>query len=244
MLIFKILQRGPFSLHYGHGSTFDKAGVFELLALCSNEAIETNDLLLFPLDFGTHIPGPAPKLEINVANSGAGRLEWEIRSAPPELTVSRHDQGFSAEIAPGFSGTLKGTLLLKSNGGDLEMPLAGTVAPPVPVATPPPLPSPLDPLVQALPGWWMNDAGALNIKLEGGALVYVDYNLLGVKFGQGTIQVRNGTALLQGFNSYSGSYTGQLTLQGPMLTGSLVAMGRVAPVMFMRQQPWFAAFAT
>jgi hypothetical protein len=50
-------------------------------------------------------------------------------------------------------------------------------------------------------------------------------------------------ALLQGFNSFSGAYTGQVTVQGQMLTGSLMVMGRVAPVIFMRQQPWFAAFA-
>ena len=195
------------------------------------------------LDFGTRIPGPAPKLEINVSNVGPGHLDWEIESAPSELVVSRHDQGFSAEIAPSFSGTLKGTLRIKSNGGDLELPVTGTVAPPAPVATPPPLPPPLDPLLQALPGWWMNDAGAINIKLEGGALVYFDHNLMGVKVGQGTIQVQNGMALLQGFNSFSGAYTGQVTVQGQMLTGSLMVMGRVAPVIFMRQQPWFAAFA-
>ena len=73
--------------------------------------------------------------------------------------------------------------------------------------------------------------------------MYFDHNLMGVKVGQGTIQVQNGMALLQGFNSFSGAYTGQLTMQGQMLTGSLMVMGRVAPVMFMRQQPWFAAFA-
>ncbi|HUL52048.1 MAG TPA: hypothetical protein VLT83_01440, partial [Opitutaceae bacterium] len=197
------------------------------------------------LDFGTRVSGSAPKLEINVSNAGAGRLEWEIESTPPELAVRRHDQGFSAEVASGFIGNLRGALRLKSNGGDLELPIAGTIAPPVPVAVPPPLPTPLapDPLVQALLGWWMNDAGALNIKLEGGGLTYSDHNLLGVKVGEGRIQVQNGMALIQGFNSFSGAYTGQVTVQGQMLTGSLMVMGRVAPVMFMRQQPWFAAFA-
>ena len=195
------------------------------------------------LDFGGSASGAAPKLEINVANAGAGRLEWEIESAPPELAVSRHDQGFSAEVAANFTGSLKGMLRIRSNGGDLELPVTGTIAPPVPVATPPSLPPTPDPFVQALLGWWMNDAGALHIKLEGGALAYSDHNLLGVKVGQGTIQVQNGMALIQGFNSFSGAYTGQVMVQGQMLTGSLMVMGRVAPVMFMRQQPWFAAFA-
>jgi hypothetical protein len=45
-------------------------------------------------------------------------------------------------------------------------------------------------------------------------------------------------------NTFSGAYTGQFAVQGNMIAGSLMMMGQVMPVMFMRQQPWFASFAS
>jgi hypothetical protein len=102
-----------------------------------------------------------------------------------------------------------------------------------------------DPLAQALVGWWMNDSGALHIRLEAGALIYSDHNLLGVKVGQGVVQVRDGMGVLQGTNSFVGNYTAQVSIQGAMLTGQIQnALGQVFPLMFMRQQPWFAGFVS
>ena len=188
------------------------------------------------LDFGMHARGTAPKLEVRVSNGGAGRLQWEVESGPPEVIVSRHEQGLTLELAASFLGTLKGALRLKGNGGSVELPLTATILPPLPV-TPQ-----FDPLVQAVQGWWMNDAGAFHIRLEGGALVYTDYNLMSINVGQGTIQVQNGLAQMQGFNSFAGPYTGQFTVQGQMITGSLTGRAGTMPLMFMRQQPWFASF--
>lgn len=192
------------------------------------------------LDFGTHPRGAAPKLEVRVSNAGPGRLQWDVETVPPSLVVQRHDQGFTVEPAPGFTGELKAALRLTGNGGTADLPVTASIASP---AEPPPLAPAPDPLRQRLPGWWMNDSGALRIVAHGGALTYTDYNLVGLQVGQGAIQVQNGVALVQGMHALSGAYTGQFALQGELLTGSLVVMGQVAPVMFMRQEPWFAAFA-
>lgn len=197
------------------------------------------------LDFGTQPPGASRRLEIRITNGGPGRLQWEVEPAPPQLIVNRHDQGLSVELAPSFVGEFNGALRLKSNGGTAEVQVRGAVVeapPPLPSMPPPVLPSASDPLVQALVGWWSNDAGALHIELRGGALVYTDHNLLGVKVGQGTMQVQGGVVVMQGTNSFSGAYTGQLSLQGQILTGALMIFGQPVTAAFMRQQPWFAAF--
>jgi hypothetical protein len=118
-----------------------------------------------------------------------------------------------------------------------------TPPPPEPPVLPPPPPQNHDAaFVQALQGWWMNNAGAIRIRLECGALVLHDFNLLGAQVGQGTIHVQNNTATVQGMSSVAGPYTGQFGIQANMLNASLMIGGQMAHVMFMRQSPWFAGF--
>jgi len=206
------------------------------------------------LDFGTAARGASPRLEVRVSNAGPGRLTWEIESTPAGVIASRHEQGITVEVAPGFVGEIRGAIRLGGNGGAAEVALAGVVTPPLPGIPdaggqrPPPVgrEEPVVPaLQQALVGWWMNDAGAMHVRLEGGALVFSDHNLLGVKVGQGLVQVHDGFAVLQGTSTFVGNYTAQVSIQGAMLTGQIQnALGQVFPLMFMRQKPWFAAFIT
>lgn len=195
------------------------------------------------LDFGSHVQGEAPKLEVRVTNGGAGRLQWEVESTNAAVIVNRHDNGFSVELSGTFVGKLDAALRVKSNGGEEELSISATLARRSKKPEPPPPPPPPDLLVQALQGWWTNDAGAIRIRLEGDVLTLSDHNLMGVKVGSGTIRVENGIALVQGMNSFTGTYSGQLSVHGHILNGSLMIMGQMMPVMFMRQQPWFAAFA-
>lgn len=206
------------------------------------------------LDFGTAARGASPRLEVRVSNAGPGRLTWEIESTPACVAVGRHEQGFSVEVAPGFLGEIHGKIRLAGNGGTAEVALAGSVTPPLPGSPKDhrrdsrverPDDQAPDPLAQALVGWWMNDSGALHIRLEAGALIYSDHNLLGVKVGQGVVQLRDGMGVLQGTNSFVGNYTAQVSIQGAMLNGQIQnALGQVFPLMFMRQQPWFAGFVS
>ena len=202
------------------------------------------------LDFGAAPRGRTPRLEVRVSNAGPGRLTWEIESTPPGVVVSRHEQGFSVEVAPGFLGTLLGSIRLAGNGGCAEVALAGSVAPPLPGAveerrgsTTTTVGPPADPAMQPLLGWWMNDSGAVHVKVDGATLAFTDHNLLGIKVGQGVVEVRDGAALFQGKNSFFGNYRMQVAVQGVMLAGQVQnAMGQVFPVAFMRKQPWFASF--
>lgn len=206
------------------------------------------------LDFGTRSRDDGSRLDVRVSNAGPGRLSWEIESAPPLVTVDRTEQGFSVAVAPGTTGAIQGVIRLRSNGGTAEISVAGTVTPPLPMPPPPgpgPVPPPptalseSDPVVQSLVGWWMNDAGALHIRFQGGSLTYTDHNLLGVKVGEGQLFLINGALAMQGTNSFVGAYRGQLAPQGMMLSGQIQnAIGQVFPVGFMRQQPWFAAFVS
>lgn len=203
-------------------------------------------LLVSPtaLDFGTQPPGASHKLELRITNGGPGRLQWEVAEAPPQLVLNRHEQGLTVELASDFVGDLSGMLRLTSNGGGADVRVKGTAVEP-PSAPPlltPSAPLAPDPILPLLLGWWVNDAGALHIQQHDGALVYTDHNLLGVKVGQGTMQVQHGTIFIQGANTFSGGYTGQFTLQGPLLTGMLMVVGQTVAVSFQRQQPWFAAF--
>lgn len=200
------------------------------------------------LDFGSQLEGETRQLEVRVSNGGPGELQWAIGATPAPLVVERHGQGVSVGLAPGFFGELNETLRLSSNGGDAEIPVRGSVARrPAPTELPPIL-SPASAATSrardALLGWWSNDAGSLRVERRDGGLIYTDYNLFGVKVGQGTLQLQDGEILVQGTNSFSGHYTGRFERQGEALTGTLAIMGRIAPAAFVRQQPWFAAFAS
>ena len=195
------------------------------------------------LDFGECEPNSGAKLELRVTNGGAGRLNWDVESAPNSVIVSRHEHGLTVELARGVSGEVKAAIRLKSNGGNAKVMVTATVKAAEPPVLAPVAPR-IDPLLQKLPGWWMNDTGAIRIRLENGALQYTDHNLMAIKVGQGTVHVQNGVAILQGSNTFSGAYTGQFTLQNETLVGSLAFMGQTIPVMFARQDPWFAAFTS
>jgi hypothetical protein len=210
-------------------------------------AREVPKLLASPaeLDFGVSVAGATPRRDVRVSNGGRGHLEWEIDEQPAHLGVERSESGFSVFPSEHFYGDMAGRITIKSNGGAATIVVRGTVHETVHGSPhlPPPIPPPPDPLAQALVGWWMNDSGALHIRLEGGALVYSDHNLLGVNVGQGSVRCGGGMAVLQGTNSFVGNYTAQVSVQGAMLTGQIQnQFGQVFPLMFMRQQPWFAGF--
>jgi uncharacterized caspase-like protein len=196
------------------------------------------------VDFGVCAQKKAPKFDVRISNGGAGQLQWTVSSDTRQLDVVVDEKGFSVGVASGFVGNISAPLRVKSNGGEAAIEVRGTITPPLPEPPePPPEPTPLDPLSQALLGWWTNDAGALHIKIEQGALIYSDHNMMGMQVGQGVIRVQGGFAHLQGNNSFAGNYSAQVTIQGAMLTGQLQnAFGQLMPVLFMRQQPWFAAF--
>jgi hypothetical protein len=200
------------------------------------------------LDFGSQLAGATRTLDVRVSNGGPGQLQWNVHPAPAPLVVERHDWGVSVGLAPEFSGELSEHLRLSSNGGDVEIPVRGTVATRPAAMELPPILKPAGTVenrsVDALLGWWSNDAGSLRVEQRDGGLIYTDYNLFGVKVGRGTLQLQNGSILLQGTNTFSGAYTGQLERQGETLTGTLAIMGQIAPAAFVRQQPWFAPFAT
>lgn len=206
------------------------------------------------LDFGCDARGSAPRLEVRVSNAGPGRLNWQIESKPACVVVSRHEQGFSVEAAPGFLGDLQGRIRLAGNGGTAEVALSGAVTPPLPekpgtsgqeAGSPAPLMAANPPLSQAILGWWTNNSGAIRIREESGSLVFSDHNLLSIKVAEGVAQVTNGVVTLQSITSLAGNYSAQLSLHGTTLSGELRnAVGQALPVSFTRKAPWFAAFVT
>ncbi|MBL9190601.1 MAG: caspase family protein [Opitutaceae bacterium] len=200
-----------------------------------------------------HAGEKLPVERIDVHNTGGGRLDWLCETEEPWIKAERQADRLHVTLDTAKSGRHRGKITVRD--------CSGVAAPKVvrvflhvaePTAPPPLRPQPPNPppppnhdaaFVQALQGWWMNNAGAIRIRLEGGALVLHDFNLVGLKVGQGTIQVQHGAAHVQGVNSVAGPYTGQLGIQGNVLNASLMVGGQMAHVMFMRQSPWFAGFA-
>lgn len=206
------------------------------------------------LDFGSPMRGSVPRLEVRVSNAGPGRLNWKVDSTPACVVVSRHEQGFSVEAAPGFLGQIEGRICLSGNGGTAEVSLTGAITPPLPEtaktsgreagpATPVVASNP--PLDQAILGWWTNNSGAIRIRGESGALVFSDHNLLGMKVAEGAVQVADGVVALQATMSFAGNYSARVSLHGTTLGGELRnAAGQAFPISFTRKDPWFAAFVT
>ena len=203
-----------------------------------------------------HAGEQLPVERIDVHNVGGGRLDWLCETEEAWIKAERQGDRLVVTLDTAKSGRHRGKITVRDRSG-LAAPkvvrvflhVAEPVAPP-PLRPEPPIVPPPPPavnhdaaFVQALQGWWMNDAGAIRIRLEGGALVLHDFNLVGMQVGQGTIHVQNNTATVQGMSTVAGPYTGQFGIQGNMLNASLMFSGQMAHATFMRQSPWFAAFA-
>jgi hypothetical protein len=185
------------------------------------------------LEFGAQARGECRPIEIRVSNAGPGHLQWDVEPPARPLSVRRQGEGFTVEVSTDFVGTLKGVIRVTSNGGDRELAVSGTVTPPL---------HRVDPAIQLFAGWWTNNSGAIHVRLENGVLAFRDFNHLGIPVGQGAIQVQNGVGQVQGNNAFAGAYQGQFVVQGNVLNGTLTtAFGQMMPVMFMRQEPWFAS---
>lgn len=194
-----------------------------------------------------------PVERVEVLNVGGGELDWTFECEEPWIKAERKGDHLLVSLDTVQPGRRRGKVIVRDRGRGgvktvlVSLHVAEKKAPPPPPPEPPPPPPPPPnhdaAFVQALQGWWMNNAGAIRIRLEGGVLVLHDFNLVGLSVGQGTIQVQNNVATVQGMNSIAGPYTGQLGIQGNMLNASLMIGGQMAHVMFMRQQPWFAGFA-
>ena len=213
------------------------------------------------IEFRDVQPGEKLPLErIDVYNSGDGALDWHVESEEPWIKAERKGDSLFVTLDTAQAGLRRGNLFVRDRGRggsktirvllqvaerkDAPAPLPPPRVPPQP-PQPPFLPHPPDSeFVQALQGWWMNNAGAIRIRLEGGVLVLHDFNLVGLQVGQGTVQVQHGAAHVQGMNSAVGPYNGQFAIQGNMLNASLLVGGQMVNVMFMRQQPWFAGFVS
>lgn len=196
---------------------------------------------------------------IDVHNVGGGRLDWLCESEEPWIKAERQGDRLLVTLQTAKPGRHRGKITVRDRAGVAAPKVVRVFLHVAEAATPPPLkPEPLPPVpppplvpsashdaafVQALQGWWMNNAGAIRIRLEGGALVLHDFNQVGLQVGQGTIHVQHGAAHVQGMNSVAGPYSGQFGIQGNMLNASLMVGGQMVHVMFMRQSPWFAAFA-
>lgn len=193
-----------------------------------------------------------PVEQIHVVNGGGGMLDWFVESDDPWLKAERKGDSFLVTLDTAQPGLRRGKITVRDRRGAtpktvrvlLHVLEKKAPRPLPPEAPPPPLPGAHDAaFTQALQGWWMNDAGAIRIRLEGGALVLTDFNLVGLNVGQATIRVQSNVATVQGTNAMVGPYTGQLGVQGNMLNAALMIGGQMAHVMFMRQSPWFAGFA-
>jgi hypothetical protein len=206
------------------------------------------------LEFRDVQPGEKLPVErIDVQNVGGGGLDWLCESEEPWIKAERQAGGFLVTLDTSNPGRHRGKITVRDRGGvaapkvvRVFLHVTESNPPPLRPDPPPPLPPPPNhdaAFVQALQGWWMNNAGAIRIRLEGGALVLHDFNLVGLQVGQGTIHVQNNTAHVQGMNSVAGPYSGQFGIQGNMLNASLMVGGQMVNVMFMRQSPWFAGFA-
>ncbi len=207
------------------------------------------------LDFPDVPPGEKLRVErIDVVNIGGGTLDWFVESDDPWLKAERKGDSLLVTLDTAQPGLHRGKLTVRDRNGATPKTVRvllrvlerkSPAPPPAPPEPPPIVPPPnIDAqFVQALQGWWMNNAGAIRIRREGGALVLHDFNLVGLQVGQGAIHVQNNMAHVQGMNSMAGPYSGQLAIQGNMLSASLMVGGQMTTVMFMRQQPWFAGFA-
>jgi hypothetical protein len=200
------------------------------------------------IEFRDVNPGEALPVErIDVLNTGDGTLDWRAECDEAWIACERKGDTLLVRLGTTEPGTRRGNIFIRDRGrgGSRTVRVLLHVREP----SAPPLLSPSasiapNPALPALVGWWTNDAGALHVEQREGALVYTDHNLLGVKVGQGTMQAQPGTILIQGTNTFSGAYTGQLAVQGPLLTGMLVLAGQTVAVSFQRQQPWFAPFVS
>lgn len=207
-----------------------------------------------------HAGEQLPVERIDVHNIGGGRLDWLCETEEAWIKAERQGERLVVTLDTAKSGRHRGKITVRDRAG-LAAPkvvrvflhVAEPAAPPPlrpepPIVPPPPPPPPLPAnhdaaFVQALQGWWMNDAGAIRIRLEGSTLALHDFNLVGMQVGQGTIHVQNNTATVQGVSTVAGPYTGQFGIQGNVLNASLMFSGQMAHATFMRQSPWFAGFA-
>ena len=199
-----------------------------------------------------------PVERVDVYNVGDGHLDWTYECDEPWIHIERKDHLLFVTLDTDEPGIRRGNIFVRDQGRGgsktirvMLKVLPGAVSPPEPETTldapdepeGPPQPPVNEAFAEALLGWWTNDAGAFRVKRENNQLVYTDHNLMGITVGHGTIQIERGRAFIQGQNNFIGSYTGELSIQGMMLNGSIVShMGQALPLMFMRNQPWFAGF--
>lgn len=76
------------------------------------------DVGLTKLDFGRVSAGHRPVGLIPVRNAGDGELTWDFGHSGDLGTVERRPDGLAVRIAPGAPGRLRGTVWLRSDGGE------------------------------------------------------------------------------------------------------------------------------
>jgi hypothetical protein len=200
-----------------------------------------------------------PVERIDVYNIGEGALNWMHECDEDWIRIERREDLLYVTLDTRNAGTKRGNIFVRDQGRGgsktirvLLKVLPGTTpnaedkTTPTDSSLPPEGPDFAainDAFAQALLGWWTNDAGAFCVKIEDSGIHYTDHNLMGIKVGTGMIRIENGRAFVQGQNNFIGPYTGEIGIQGMMLSGSIFSQtGQQFPLMFVRNRPWFAAF--
>jgi hypothetical protein len=173
--------------------------------------------------------GGVSPVRLDLENSGSGELvftcELTDRFFSLRTAATHVDVALNPALGP---GDYLGAFLIRSNGGDATV----NVRVHVEMAVPPPLP-PQPPTFVDISGWWQNPNGRIFVSGPGPVFQYIDYNAFGAQIGSGTLTVNGNQVLIQGMSLFV-PYTGQLAVNGPVLSGTLICFGSPTPVFYSR----------
>ncbi|HEY5552210.1 MAG TPA: caspase family protein [Opitutaceae bacterium] len=181
------------------------------------------------LDFG-RLPADVLKWKkLKIVNEGSGELEWEFQTDGDFFSVEHEgEMELKVSVAGNPPGDYLGTILIKSNGGEATINVRAHIDP-ARNAVPPPLPV----AVIDLSGWWQNPNGRILVTGQAPEFQYADYNAFGIQVGGGRIRLDGNQVFIEG-SSLMIPYTGQLVMNGPVLSGAISFLGTQNPVVYTR----------
>ncbi|HUG12401.1 MAG TPA: hypothetical protein VMM36_15395, partial [Opitutaceae bacterium] len=182
------------------------------------------------LDFGKESEDVLMWKKLTIVNEGTGELEWEFQSEGSFFGAEIEDgMTLKVTVAGNPPGDYIGTILIKSNGGEATINVRAQVVPSkrTPPAPPPP------PVLVDLSGWWQNPNGRILVTGQAPEFQYADYNAFGIQVGGGKLRIEGNQVTIEG-SSLMIPYTGQLLVNGPVLSGAISFLGTQNPVAYTR----------
>lgn len=180
------------------------------------------------VDFGTKKDKEKFKTKLTIENKGTGNLNWNYSTRGTWFETKRVKDGLSIS-GTAYPGKQNGSIMINSNGGDktinLSIKVTETKKDVIKVNN----------NELAIQGNWRNDFGTMSIYGKFPYFHYDDYNLFGIKVGEGSITFSNTNDFtLQGYNFISLNVSGNGTLNNNMIHLTIISLFGTFNVIFYR----------